>query len=212
MRRLLASSSERRHALVGPMAVWQVKRDFQIAFLRGHSLQPQHRLADLGCGTLRGGIPIIDYLDAGNYHGFDVRAEALEEAGRELESNGLTHKHPVLTQSENLGSLELDETFDVIWAFSVLMHMSDDVLDGALAFVGRHLAPSGIMYANVTTDRRPDGQWRGFPVIHRSWDFYREAAAGHGLDAEQLGTLAELGHPPGYGENQVMLMFTRRDA
>ena len=43
------SSEERRHTMVGPASVWQVKRDFQIAFLRGHGLQTQNYLADLGC-------------------------------------------------------------------------------------------------------------------------------------------------------------------
>jgi SAM-dependent methyltransferase len=208
VRRLRMSSSERRHALVGPAEVWKVKRDFQIAFLLDHGLQPGDRLADLGCGTLRGGIPIIDYLEPGRYHGFDVRAEVLREAQQEVEASGLAGKHPVLTQSDDLGSLELGIEFDVIWAFSVLMHLRDELLDGAFGFARRHLAAGGVMYANVSPGDREDGQWQGFPVVHRPLDFYAEAAARNSLAMEQLGSLASLGHPPGPGAPQIMLRLT----
>jgi len=109
--------------MVGPASEWTVKRDFQIGFLKDHGLQPSDRLADIGCGTLRGGIPVIAYLDEGCYNGFEVRADALEEARRELADNHLEHKRPMLTQSDDLGSLHLDERFDVIWAFSVFVQM-----------------------------------------------------------------------------------------
>ncbi|HET6848596.1 MAG TPA: class I SAM-dependent methyltransferase [Gaiellales bacterium] len=205
VRRAFASPQERRHALVGPASEWAVKRDFQIGFLKAHGLQPSDRLADIGCGTLRGGIPVIAYLDEGRYHGFEVRAEALDEARRELAESGLESKRPTLTQSDDLGSLRLDEQFDVIWAFSVFVHLSDEVLDGVLDFVGRQLAPAGVMYANVRTAEAEQGEWQGFPVVSRSVDAYRESAARHGLSVEELGTLESLGHPPGFGSRQVML-------
>jgi SAM-dependent methyltransferase len=205
------SSPERRHALVGPAEVWKVKREFQIAFLLDHGLRPGDRLADLGCGTLRGGIPIIDYLEPGNYHGFDVRAEVLREARRELEASGLAGKHPLLTQCDDLGSLELGVEFDVIWAFSVLMHLRDELLDGAFGFARRHLAAGGVMYANVSPGEREDGQWQGFPVVHRPLEFYAAAARRNGLTMQQLGTLESLGHPPGPGAPQMMLRLAAAD-
>ena len=61
-----------RHALVGPGHLWKEKRDWQMGFLLNHGLSPSDHFLDVGCGTLRGGIPIIEYLDPGNYTGFDV--------------------------------------------------------------------------------------------------------------------------------------------
>ncbi|MDX6523555.1 MAG: hypothetical protein QOI17_1068, partial [Gaiellales bacterium] len=55
---------------------------------------------------------------------------------------------------------------------------------------------------------REDGQWQGFPVVHRPLEFYAEAAARNGLAMEQLGSLASLGHPPGPGAPQMMLRLT----
>ena len=49
--------ARRRRAMVGPPELWDLKRAFQIRFLRDHGLEPGHRLLDLGCGTLRGACP-----------------------------------------------------------------------------------------------------------------------------------------------------------
>src|SRR5882762_2586187 len=35
VRQILASADDRRHAAVGPMHLWRMKREFQIAFLAG---------------------------------------------------------------------------------------------------------------------------------------------------------------------------------
>ena len=96
-----------RHALVGPPDLWEMKRQFQIDFLRGVGLQPQHRLLDLGCGTLRGGIPLIAHLDPGNYAGVEVRRDVLDEGRRELAEAGLAGKSPQLVHCERLAVLDL---------------------------------------------------------------------------------------------------------
>lgn len=119
----------RRHGMVGPAAMWKMKRDFQIGFLKGQGLEPHHRLMDVGCGTLRGGIPMIRYLNEGNYYGCDVRSEALEEARRELEDEGLTEKGAHLINSGDFDALQLDVEFDVMYGFSVLIHMEDAIVE-----------------------------------------------------------------------------------
>lgn len=183
-----------RHAMVGPADLWQMKRRFQIEFLRRHGLQPQHRLLDLGCGTLRGGIPMIDFLDEGQYTGLEVRSEVLEEAHRELADAGLAAKRPKLMLCDNLAMLDISGAFDMIWAFAVLIHMSDQVLDAALTAIERHLADDGQFFGNVNVGHDPDGSWQGFPVVCRTWDYYKETFRRHGLDVEDIGSLAEHGH------------------
>jgi len=210
---LFASPAERRHARVGPAHLWKMKRAFQIEYLRRTGLEPGQRLLDLGCGTLRGGLPLIEFLDAGHYTGIDVRAEVLDEARRELVEAGLAHKAPVLLFATDLGALELAPRFDVIWAFSVLIHMDDAALERALAFVARHLAPEGAFHANarlpdVDGGERRDLRWEGFPVVTRSLEFYRLAGARHGLVLRDLGPLAGLGHVSGDPEQDGQHMLT----
>ncbi len=189
--------------------MWEEKRAFQIDFLLGVAgMRPEQHLLDVGCGTLRGGIPIIQHLEPGHYTGVEARPEVLEEAGLELQDNHLEHKLPVLVASDDLSALDLGRRFDIVWAFAVLIHMSDDVLDGALGFVRRHLEDGGSFYANVNVESRRDTTWMGFPNVARPIEFYSERAGGAGLVIEDLGTLAALGHAPGMGEHQHMLRMT----
>ena len=199
---LFASGSERRHARVGPAHLWQMKRAFQLDFLRRTGLARGQRLLDLGCGTLRGGLPLIELLEAGHYTGVEVRGEVLAEARAELEEADLAHKSPALVHATDLGTLELGRRFDVIWAFSVLIHMDDATLERALLCVARHLAPDGSFYSNVRIPalaggREREQRWEGFPVVTRSLDFYRAAGARHALALRDLGSLAALGHVSG---------------
>jgi SAM-dependent methyltransferase len=217
---LFATPAERRHARVGPAHLWEMKRAFQVEFLRRMGLERRQRLLDLGCGTLRGGLPLIEYLDAGHYTGIDVRAEVLDEARSELAEAGLAHKAPVLLHARALGELELATRFDVIWSFSVLIHLDDAALEQAFAFAARHLAPHGSFLGNVLLPG-PSGpgsrggserQWQGFPVVTRSLDAYRAAGAHHDLGLRDLGSLAGLGHNSGDPEQDGQHMLIWRSA
>jgi SAM-dependent methyltransferase len=183
-----------RHADVGSRHLWEHKRQFQIDFHRREGLMPHHRLIDIGCGTLRGGIALIDYLDPGHYTGIEARAKTLEEGRRELHDAGLAWKRPQLILQGDLGTLSLSDRADYVWAFSVLIHMSDEVLDGCLSFVAKHLAREGAFLANVNVgEEGKAGTWRGFPVMRHPAEFYERLCARHGLRCEDLGALRELG-------------------
>jgi SAM-dependent methyltransferase len=183
-----------RHALVGPPDLWEMKRRFQIDFLRGVGLLPHHQLLDLGCGTLRGGIPLIDYLDPGHYSGVEVRREVLDEGRRELAESGLTDKAPHLVHCERIAELDIGRRFDVVWAFAVLIHMDDGILDDAVAAVARHLGDHGVFYATVNVGTEPDGSWQGFPAVHRESAFYADVFRRNGLAVADIGPLTSFGH------------------
>lgn len=188
------STPSARHAKVGPADLWQMKRDFQIRFLMNAGLKPQHRLLDFGCGSLRGGLPLIQYLDIGNYTGIEIRQEALNEAKHELEESGLSIKKPRLECTNDLSALRLGTQFDAIWSFSVLIHLADAVLKEVLSFVSRHLDDRGVFYANVNIGSQPDGAWQGFPLVHRSFEFYRDFFEECKMTVCNLGCLPEFGH------------------
>jgi predicted TPR repeat methyltransferase len=194
LRLLVHGSAGRRHRLVGSIQSWQRARAFQREFLVAQGMKPEHRLIDIGCGTLRGGIPLIDWLDPGHYSGLDVRADHLAEARRELEETGLASKKPKLVLSEDFSQLEF-EPADFIWAFAVLIHMSNPVLEECMAFVARHLKPDGTFFAtvNVGEEGQP-GFWRGFPVMRHPPQFWDELAARHGMHCEDLGSVLEVGN------------------
>ena len=202
---------QHRHALVGPPHLWRMKRDFQIEFLKKVGLRTEHYLLDLGCGTLRGGIPMVSYLQVAHYFGVDVRAEVLSEAANELREEGLQDKEPILIHASDLSTLSIEQKFDFIWAFSVLIHMTDSVLGDALRFIRNQLRPSGVFYANVSVGETYDATWREFPLVWRTMDFYKDMAHKSGLEVQDMGTIASLGFASGHQghDSKTILQFRR---
>jgi SAM-dependent methyltransferase len=202
-----------RHALVGPGHLWKEKRDWQMGFLLKRGLTPSDHFLDVGCGTLRGGIPIIEYLDAGNYTGFDVRDVAIDEAHKELASYPeLAAKNARLILSTGFDTLPVLGPIDVAWSFSVLIHMEDHISSACLVYLGQNLRPGGVYYGNVNVGDENTSRLgkEGFPVVTRSLDFYRKLAADAGLEMSDLGTLRSLGHAFGVkGDDHAMLEFRR---
>lgn len=208
----LTSSLERRQGMVGPSHLWKMKRDFQINFLKSIGMVPESYVLDLGCGVLRGGLAIIEYLNPGHYYGLESRHAVLQEGMRALQEAGLQSKAPTLLAIDDLSRAALDRKFDLIWAFSVLIHMHDGILDSCLDFASRHLASNGRMYANVNIGNARDGHWQEFPLVNRSHDFYTAAAERHNLQVIEIGTLRSLGHVSGSpGQDlQMMLQFIHK--
>ena len=167
----LTSRSSDRHALVGDAWLAAMKRRFQFKFLTSRGLRPEHRLLDVGCGTLRGGVAFIEYLEPGHYIGVESRAKVLEEGRRELVEAGLEHKQPVLINAADPADIQLDGQFDFAWAFSVLFHMPDDVVDAYLGFISGGLSDGGEFYANVMLGDGPEQKWSGT----RCWNAHASA-------------------------------------
>ena len=197
--------------MVGPPHLWRMKRDFQIEFLKKVGLRREHHLLDLGCGTLRGGAPMISYLQVGHYFGVDVRAEVLSEADKELREEGLQDKEPILIHASDLSTLSIEQKFDFIWAFSVLIHLTDSILSDALSFIRNQLQPSGVFYANVSIGETSDATWREFSLVSRTMEFYKDIAHKNGLKVQDMGTIASLGFASGHQghDSKTILQFRR---
>ena len=202
----------RRHRTVGPSEFFQEKREFQIGFLKREGLEPQHSFLDVGCGTLRGGIPIIDLLETGKYMGIEVRPEVLAEAHKELAAAGLEFKQPELILGGDFEKLATPRRFEFAWAFSVLIHMEDHISEACVKWVGEHLTEGGRFYANANVGPTRDAMGgQGFPVLTRELGFYESHAERAGLTLTDLGTLKSLGHDFGLGgDKHHMMRFERR--
>ncbi len=209
----MTSRTSARHALVGPPKLWEVKRRFQFEFLTSSGLRPEHRLLDIGCGALRGGIPLIHYLETGHYTGIEARENVLEEGRKELAEAGLENKSPTLIHTDDPAQVHLEARVQIAWAFSVLIHMPDEVVDSCFGLVDRELTSDGRFYANVMLGARAEGRWQEFPVLSRPRDLYESMAARHGLAMSDLGALNTLGWPgESQGGNGTMLCFSRAGA
>lgn len=185
---------ERLEAMVGPPGVWKESRDFQIQFLRQRGLNKDNKVLDIGCGPLRGGVPLISYLDKGMYTGIDVRKEVIEEAKNQVAKNGLTDKAPRLFVSSTFGQDCLnEECFDYVWCFQVLYHLTDELADKCFARMATALQAGGVCYCNVNIEG-DEGDWKEFPYLKRPLSFYQDLAVKYGLSLSNLGQLIDFGY------------------
>lgn len=140
---------------------FETMQTWQVDLLLDEGLGPDDTLLDLGCGILRGGIPFIEYLDAGNYVGMDISLPSLMEGHRRIHANDLEMKRPVLIHNEDLSWLP--ET-DWMLAQSVWSHLPPDRLTDCLDEM-----QSEIVIATIFTEDR-----EGDPVTEPTSRDFRE--------------------------------------
>ncbi len=116
----------------------------QFALLYALGIRQQHRLLDVGCGSLRAGRLFITYLEPGNYTGVDPNAWLVDEAiqhqiGRDL----IRIKTPVFSTTDDFDFSELG-TFDFVVAQSIASHAGPRLVPRMLSSIRGALRPSGI--------------------------------------------------------------------
>lgn len=138
--------------------LWHEIGDHQFRYLVAQGMQPDHRLLDIGCGSLRLGARAIAWLKPGHYFGADISA-ALIEAGREHElDDALRAKAPPGNFAVN-GDFDfgfLPGPVDLAIAQSVFTHLPLNHLRRCLATLAPHMAPGGRLF--VTYFECPEGE------------------------------------------------------
>ena len=169
--------------------------EFQIKFLCQMGLQPDHKVLDLGCGTLRGGIPIIQYLNPGNYIGIDIRPIAIAKAHQRIAEANLADKKPIVFVSNNFGYDEVcKQLFDYIWCFQMLYLLEDKWADDLFQKVSQIIKPTSLFFATVNFLKNP-GKWREFYYVKRPMEFYESLAKKHLMSMKNWGQVTEFGFP-----------------
>jgi SAM-dependent methyltransferase len=134
-------------AAIGGM--WEEVGQMQIDFLSGEGLAEQHRMLDIGCGTLRGGRHFIRHLDPEGYTGVDI-SEGVIEAGKQLlVDEGLVEKRPRLlanTAGDLRFAMFTDETFDFLLAQSVFTHLKEEHIEECFQNIGRVMGGDSRFY------------------------------------------------------------------
>lgn len=157
--------SGKHRQVIGGM--WDELGALQKRFLLEQGLQPHHRFIDMGCGSLRAGVPLTDYLDANRYYGVDISQDLLD-AGyeREIIPAGLDAKLP---RSHLAADADFDATgfgvrFDYGIAQSVFSHMPVSRLTDCLKALLPVYVEGGRFY--VTYFERPADVAPDAPLPH----------------------------------------------
>ena len=119
--------------------MWEVIGPLQFKFLVHKGLMPEHKMLDIGCGTLRGGQFAIKYLNPTNYSGLDISPKAIARSKEFVSEIGLKEKKPKLIVNENL-DLKFKEfegqKFDYLLAQSVFTHLKPEHITECFEYVG----------------------------------------------------------------------------
>ncbi len=206
----------RHRAWVG--GLWEEIGALQAEFLRKQGLRPDMRMLDVGCGCFRGGVHLVEYLDAGQYYGMDISQDLLD-AGyeKEIKPLGLDSKLPranLLCDGE-FRAERLGTQFDIGMAQSVFTHLPTNHIKLCLARLAPVFKPGGVFYATAFVCKDGEDWTQSIPrannliKTHPTEDpFHYELADlarladGSAWSFEYVG---EWGHPRG----QTMLKFTR---
>jgi SAM-dependent methyltransferase len=130
--------------------LWDEMGRLQIDFLRAAGLRPSDTLLDVGCGSLRGGVHFVRYLEPGRYHGIDKDA-GLIRAGLQIElpRAGLADRLPPrnLAVTDAFDAERFGVSFDVAWAQSVFTHLPARDVRRCLERIARSVRPGGRFFA-----------------------------------------------------------------
>ena len=154
------AAGRHREAIGG---LWDQVGKLQFAFLVARGLEPGHRLLDIGCGSLRGGVHFIHYLEPGNYWGVDVNASLLEAGwNKELGRASLQARQPrhQLVCLQDFEFDALNKKFDFAIAMSVFTHLNFNRIRRCLTRLVPALAPGGKLFATffeVSIDQDAEG-------------------------------------------------------
>ena len=104
--------------------MWKEIGRLQFDYLVSQGLRPEHRLLDVGCGCLRGGIHFVSYLADGHYYGID-KDEYLLVSARDVElpEAGLAHRQVHLLCRDDFDFARFGARFDYALAQSVFTHL-----------------------------------------------------------------------------------------
>jgi len=179
--------------------LWREIGVLQFEFLRRNGLLPHHKLLDIGCGSLRCGIPIIENLDSGNYYGIDINASLIEAGGHELNQEGLTSKKPHLLVNDKFEFDRFGVSFDFAIAQSVFTHLDMNLIVRCFVQARRVLKTDGRFFSTFflapspghidSIEHQPGGVVTNFDTdpFHYSFSEIQWLANISGLSATLIG-------------------------
>ena len=191
---------------------WERKGKIQVEFMKRRGLEPHHKFLDVGCGVLRGGLHLIDYLERGNYYGIEAKENRVAAGRWELQQAELEHKKPNLLANEDFEVERFGETFDYALALSLFTHLDLNHIVRCLHEVGNSLGEQGEFYASFLEAPGP-AHLEPIPIgnggkmftnydsnpYHYAFSELEWAARNVGLRAEYIGAWE---HP---GQNMILV-------
>ena len=122
----------------------------QFELIKKVGCQPNTRVLEIGCGCLHLGIPLIQYLDKGNYVGIDPNEWLRQKAMKKRKTRDLIEvKQARFLSVDNFDASSLDIKFDLVFSHSVLSHIAHWQLEQFLQNVSKVLESDGTILSSI---------------------------------------------------------------
>ncbi len=162
----LAPGAQHYRAFVGPPAEYDFMGATQFRLATALGLREEHYLLDLGCGSLRAGKFMVQYLLPGRYFGIEPNAWLWQSAiNNEIGQDIFNIKKPTFSAVESFDANVFGITFDFIVAQSIFSHTGVSLLKSALESGSAALKPRGQFLFTALTEGTP-----GFGILPRGDD------------------------------------------
>ncbi|GJM09000.1 MAG: hypothetical protein DHS20C11_12760 [Lysobacteraceae bacterium] len=187
--------TDAQHAIDNHRAYVGNERDYdflgasQFRLLCALGLRENHRLLDLGCGSLRAGRLFIAYLRPGHYYGIEPNPWLIDSAIEEEVSSGLVElKQPTFAHNSDFAVDGFGVEFDFILAQSIFSHTEIDLTRTALSNFRKSLKPGGrcLMTFAVGNATFPGTDWVYPKTVSYPRALIRQLASECDLDVVEL--------------------------
>ena len=179
----LKAGDSHYRAYVGPPVDYDRIAAMTFNLLTTVGLRQQHKVLDIGCGSLRVGRLLIPYLNKGNYLGVEPNGWLIKDGIRHELGNDLVRiKKPVFIVADSLHERADVAQVDFAFAQSVFSHTGLDLLHRWLEEISGALKPEGVLLATFLVDSQ-DSTGKGWVYpgcVKFRPETMREVAASHG--------------------------------
>ena len=182
--------------MVGPLGYWKELQSYQLNTLISNGLKPQHKLLDLGCGPLQGGIAFIKYLDPNNYYGVDIREASINAGIKQIAKYRLSNKNPRIFLTDDFGKKDLTGTkFNYVWASQILYYFDDGRLTSMMDWLSISLTDEGKFLGDIIGPKHYEFKTREHNWYLHNTDSLAGLAANFNLKVSNLGEINKFGYP-----------------
>lgn len=127
---------------------------FELNFLIQEGLKPHHKLCDFGCGSLRFGEKVMEYLNSSNYYGLDITDEFFLYGLERIGKNRIEHYNPTIKVLSNDLINSLKESMDFIFSSAVMYHIKLIDISDYLISIYKMLSLNGAAYIDFTSGNK----------------------------------------------------------
>ncbi len=198
LRRYIPGLRERHEleSMVGPLGYWKELQNYQLNTLVRNGLKPEHKLLDIGCGPLQGGIAFIKYLDINNYYGVDIREASINAGMKLIKKHRLENKKPVLLLTDDFGKEEFSGIkYDFVWASQILYYFDDSKLSFLMDWLSICLKKDGKFLGDVIGPKHYEFKTREHNWFLHTTDSLKVIAENFNLNVSNLGEIGNFGYP-----------------